>query len=125
MYSKIYLAVVGLLYLVLAIWCSAAPATTSQKVGFELQPGSGQSEYLVIYGGLELGLCLLFLLPLYDKSYLGSSLLACIIIHACLVAFRTISLFVYSDLKPFTYNLAIAEWIILLLALACFLFDKK
>ena len=116
MIAKIFLAVVGLMYLGLAVWCSVAPAMTSGKVGFELKSGSGQSEFLVIYGGLELGLSLIFFLPLVRADYLSSSLLACILIHACLVAFRTISFFLYSDISSMTYKLAIGEWTILILA---------
>ena len=44
--AKIFLAVVGLVYLALALWCSIDPKTTSEKVGFQLQPGSGQSEFV-------------------------------------------------------------------------------
>ena len=119
MMARIFLAVVGLLYLGLAVWCSLAPATTSEKVGFELKPGSGQSEFLVIYGGLELGLALLFLLPLVRPEFLTGSLVACVLIHACLVLFRTISLFLYRDLEPITWKLAIGEWVILALAALC------
>ena len=57
--AKIFLAVVGLVYLALALWCSIDPATTSEKIGFQLQPGSGQSEFVTIYGGLELALSLI------------------------------------------------------------------
>ena len=116
MIAKIFLAVVGLMYLGLAVWCSVAPAMTSGKVGFELKSGSGQSEFLVIYGGLELGLSLIFFLPLVRADYLSSSLLACVLIHACLVAFRMISFFLYSDISSMTYKLAIGEWAILILA---------
>lgn len=119
MIAKIFLAVVGAMYLGLAVWCSVAPAVTSDKVGFDLKPGSGQSEFLVIYGGLELGLALVFLLPLVRADYLASSLMACVLIHACLVAFRTLSFWLYSDISSMTYKLAVGEWVILILALAC------
>ena len=125
MIAKIFLAVVGLMYLGLAVWCSVAPAMTSEKVGFDLKPGSGQSEFLVIYGGLELGLALIFLLPLVRSDYLASSLLACVLIHACLVAFRSISFFLYSDMSAMTYRLAIGEWVILILAVACMVFTNN
>ncbi|HEY4261629.1 MAG TPA: hypothetical protein VGM98_15775 [Schlesneria sp.] len=44
--SRVFLAVVGVVYLYLAVWCSLKPAQTSQLVGFDLKPGSGQSEFL-------------------------------------------------------------------------------
>ena len=125
MIAKIFLTLVGAMYLGLAVWCSVSPAVTSDKVGFDLKPGSGQSEFLVIYGGLELGLALIFLLPLIRADCLTSSLLACVLIHACLVAFRTVSLFLYSDIGSMTYNLAVGEWVILILALVCVFYARN
>lgn len=42
---RIFLAIVGLAYILLAAWCSLMPDKTSKAVGFTLQPGSGQSEF--------------------------------------------------------------------------------
>ena len=109
----------------LAVWCSVSPAVTSEKVGFDLKPGSGQSEFLVIYGGLELGLALIFLLPLVRADYLTSSLLACVLVHVCLVAFRTISLFLYNDISSMTYKLAVGEWVIMILAVVCMFYSSN
>jgi hypothetical protein len=121
MIAKIFLALVGVLYAGLAVWCSVAPGVTSEKVGFALKPGSGQSEFLVIYGGLELALAMIFFLPLFRNDFLGSSLLACVIVHASLVAFRTIGFFLFRDIQPLTYRLAAGEWVILILAVLCWL----
>ena len=123
--TKLFLALVGFLYLGLAVWCSVSPVHTSGKVGFELKPGSGQSEFLVIYGGLELAMSLMFLLPLIRSEYLASSLLACLLIHVCLVAFRTVSLVLYRDISSTTYNLAIGEWAILIVGMFVWYFQKK
>ena len=125
MIARIYLTVIGILYLYLSVWCSVDPATTSQKVGFERIGGSGKSEFLVIYGGLELAMALMFLLPWINKAYLESSLLFCVVIHVCLVLFRTASYFLYSDISGLTHKLAIGEWVILLSALAVWFFARK
>lgn len=125
MITKTFLALVGVMYLGLAVWCSVSPVATSQKLGFELKPGSGQSEFLVIYGGLELGMSLIFFLPLLRQDCLIGSLLACILIHACLVAFRSYSLFVYSDISAMTYQLAIGEWVLLLLSIVCLFLSRN
>ncbi len=119
MLPKIFLAITGTLYLLLAIWCSISPKVTSEKVGFELMRGSGQSEFLVVYGGLEFGLALLFLLPILRAEYLQSSMLACVLIHGSLVAFRTCSFFLFSEISPMTYSLAVGEWLIFLSGLGC------
>jgi hypothetical protein len=114
--SRIFLTILGVVYLSLAAWCSLMPERTSRLVGFELIPGSGQSEFLVIYGGLELALALIFLLPLIQPRQLEFSLLSCLIIHACLVLFRTVSFFFYSGIEPMTRQLAFYEWLIFLTA---------
>lgn len=117
MTERLFLAVVGVAYIVLAVWCSLRPGQTSQSVGLTLTPGSGQSEYLVVYGGLELGLGIVFLLPLYKPEQAQFVLAVCLIIHACLVLFRTISFFLYSGIGSTTYVLAVVEWVIFLFAL--------
>lgn len=116
--SRIFLTVIGVTYLYLAAWCSLMPVQTSQLVGFDLKPGSGQSEFLVIYGGLELALAIVFLLPLIRPKRLENSLLVCLIVHACLVLFRTVSFFLYSAISPMTQKLAFFEWLIFLVAAA-------
>ncbi len=114
--AKLFLAIVGLAYLLLAAWCAVLPGTTSQAIGFNLKPGSGQSEYFVIYGGLQLAIAMLFLWPLYKSDSVAFSLLACVIIHGCIVVFRAISFFLYSGIGTPTYALAVIEWVIFLLA---------
>ena len=112
--SKALLAVVGIIYIGLGIWCAVAPAKTSKIVGFSLAPGTGQSEFLTVYGGLEVALGLLFLMPLFKSDAIAFSLSACLLIHACLVLFRTISFFVYTGFSSTTYTIATVEWIIFL-----------
>ncbi len=119
--AKVFLAIVGIAYLILSIWCVVLPEKTSQSVGFTLTPGSGQSEYLVVYGGLQLGLAILFLLPLLASTDVRSALLACLMIHGSIVLFRAISFVRFSDIGSTTYMLAIVEWIIFLASLVLWL----
>lgn len=115
--TRVILAIIGFAYLALAVWCAVLPERTSQSVGFKLTPGSGQSEYLVVYGGLQLGLGLIFLWPLLRSSDPKEALFACLLIHGCLVAFRVLSFLRYSGIQSTTYILAVVEWIILLTSL--------
>ena len=55
-----------------------------------------------------------FLMPWLQRDFTLASLWACILIHACLVVFRTASFFMYDDISSMTYKLAVGEWIILL-----------
>lgn len=113
---RVFLTLTGLLYIGLGIWCAVDPAATSRKVGLQRQPGSGESEFLTVYGGLELGLGLMFLLPLVMPAWERGALAACVLIHAAVVAFRTAGFFLFTGIGPFTVRLAVAEWIILLVA---------
>ncbi|MGZ0172316.1 MAG: DUF4345 family protein [Planctomycetales bacterium] len=112
--ARAFLAVVGAAYIFLAIWCAAQPDATAKSVGFDLIPGSGQSEYFVVYGGLELALGIAFLWPLRRKEDTVGALRLCCLIHSCLVVFRTVSLIKFSDIGQTTYVLAAVEWLILL-----------
>ena len=123
--TRIFLTVVGLIYLLLSIWCSVDPASTSRSVGFTLQPGSGQSEFLVIYGGLELALGIIFLWPLWQPGVTRYSLIVCVIVHGCLVLFRSIGFFVFSGIGSTTYSLAAGEWLIFLISLGFYLSQSE
>lgn len=102
------------MYVLLGVYCSILPSRASKAVGLEITPGSGQSEFLTVYGGLEVGLGLIFLWPLFRPAELEFALRACLIVHACLVLFRTIGFVVYTNFDPTTYKLAAGEWVILL-----------
>lgn len=115
--AKIFLAIVGIAYLLLAGWCMAQPSKTANSVGFELRPGSGQSEYFTVYGGLQLGLGLVFLLPLLRPEMLDFSLTACLLVHASLIMVRAISLFLYSGISSLTWGFAGLELVLCLVAL--------
>ncbi|MHC4876170.1 MAG: hypothetical protein ACYTGL_06695 [Planctomycetota bacterium] len=120
-----FLALVGTAYLILAIWCAALPETTSQAVGFTLQPGSGQSEYYVVYGGLQLALGITFLWPLRRREDTDFALRLCCLIHSCLVAFRAASLVRFSGIGTTTYALAATEWAILIGAVIVWLRRRR
>lgn len=111
-----FLALVGVLYAFLAIWCSVSPAVTSRTVGFELPGDSGRSEFLTVYGGLEMGLALVFLAGAWLPQYARASLAACLLIHGCLAAFRTAGFMLYPAVSASTVKLAAGEWVLLLAA---------
>lgn len=112
--TRTFLAIVGIAYLALAAWCALKPGQTSNSVGLTLQPGSGQSEYLVVYGGLQLGLGLIFLWPLLRQDTEYFVLVMCVVIHACLILMRTLSIALYPGIQTTTYALAVIEWSIFL-----------
>ena len=112
--TQYFLAAVGAAYLGLAAWCALAPTQTSKAVGFDLVPGAGQSEFLTVYGGLELALGVIFILPLFRPQDAGYALSVCLILHGCLVTFRAASFALFGGIGATTYSLAVSEWIIFL-----------
>jgi hypothetical protein len=112
--TRLFLAIVGVVYIFLAGWCSLMPDKTSNVVGFTLQPGSGQSEFLTVYGGLELALGLAFLWPLIRPAEVAHSLMLCLLVHGSLVAFRTTGFVFYSGIPTATYWFAATEWFLFL-----------
>jgi hypothetical protein len=123
--ARIYLLVVALLYLVLAVWCSRAAATVSEKVGLGLRPGVGQSEFLTVYGGLELGLALAFAIPAFRPDATSVVLLACLLIHGSLVVFRSASFLLYTGFTSTTYSLAFGEWLLFLSSLVVYYWSHR
>jgi hypothetical protein len=116
MRARIFLAAGGGLYAYLAWWCSVSPGETSQLVGFQLVGGSGRSEFLTVYGGLEAGMAAIFLMPLLRPALQYSALLNCTLIHLGLVAFRTAGFVLFTDIQTMTMKLAAGEWVILILS---------
>ena len=115
--AKVFLVIIGTAYLILAIWCSIDPGKTSQAVGFQLEEGSGESEYLVVYGGLQFALGVVFLFPLFQPELLKQTLKICIITHGSLVMFRTAGFILYSEIQTTTWVLALTEWLTFICAI--------
>lgn len=117
MIPRIYLTAAALMYVGLAIYCSVAPQKASDTVHLERIGAGGKSEFLVIYGGLELAMAAIFLLPYTKLLSDRQALWILILIHAILVAFRTASILIYGMPPASTQKLAIGEWVVLLSAL--------
>ena len=57
---SIYLYVNAMPYLLSAICCTLAPSSSASNLGYVALSNGGRSQYLVIYGGLQLGLAIIF-----------------------------------------------------------------
>ena len=72
---SIYLYVNAMPYLLSALCCTLAPASTASTASTASNLGSvalfngGRSQYLVIYGGLQLGLAIIFLMLAGNAVY--------------------------------------------------------
>lgn len=114
MIAKLYLTAGGLLYLGLAIYCMVVPQKASETVHLERIGAGGASEFLVIYGGLELALAAIFLLPWTGLLNDRQTLYVFLIVHALLVVMRTISFIAFGPLPSSTAKLALGEWVMLI-----------
>lgn len=88
---KSYLYFNAVLYVLFAAWCTVAPGSTSNSIGFLNQSIGGQSEYLVVYGGLQLGLAIAFWLLARDAAYWKIGMLLSIALYAPIVVYRLIT----------------------------------
>ncbi|QDV73941.1 hypothetical protein [Botrimarina mediterranea] len=114
--ARVFLYVLAILYIGLGIWCAVAPSTTSKKVGFERIGEAGRSEFMTVYGGLEVGMGIMFAIFAIRPESVVYGLVACVAVHGGIVAFRTASFFLYDAMHGMVVQLAIGEWIILLVS---------
>ena len=55
-----YLYINALLYFVFGLLCTVWATDTSKNLGYSVLSRSGESEYLVVYGGMQVGLAVIF-----------------------------------------------------------------
>ncbi|QDU31005.1 hypothetical protein ETAA8_61580 [Anatilimnocola aggregata] len=111
-----FLALVGVAYIILGVWCTVSPQQTANSIGYSFRNGSGMSEYITVYGGLELGMGLFFLWPLLRHEQSLAVLMACLLVHGCIVLFRVPTLLTVSGVERMTYYLFTTEFTILLIS---------
>ncbi|MCG6154355.1 hypothetical protein [Rubinisphaera margarita] len=121
---KGFLVLVGLLYAGLSLYCAFQPVKASQTVHLGLNGPGGRSEFLTVYGGLEMGMALFFLMPVIVPSFSRPALWACLLIHGCLVLFRAISLMLYQGAFAEVRSVTIGEWVVFGASLALVLMTR-
>ncbi|MET0292047.1 MAG: DUF4345 domain-containing protein [Steroidobacteraceae bacterium] len=86
---SIYLWLNAALYLLFAVWCTASPWKTSANLGYETLTAGGRSEYLVIYGGLQLGFAAFFAITARgDLALQKLGVLFALCLYVPIVAYR-------------------------------------
>ncbi|MBL9088372.1 MAG: DUF4345 domain-containing protein [Planctomycetia bacterium] len=84
-----YLAFNAVLYAVLGLWCALAPGTTSTFVGLAPVGAAGASEWLAVYGGMQLGFAAWFGLAAARPAHRASGLAFAALVYGGIVALRT------------------------------------
>ena len=106
---KAFLMFNGVLYVALALWCTILPTQTSSAIGFGLPNNSARSEYIVVYGGLELAMGAFFLLCALKPGMTEAGLWFALLTYGCLMVYRWSTIFTLSDLSSFIYTMVAVE----------------
>ena len=112
---RFYLYFNAALYFLFALWCTIAPLDTSQQLGYSTLTPAGLSEYLVVYGGIELGLGVFFLYCARRETRTG--ILFSLALYAPIVLFRWISIARLWPVSMATVTIGALETLLLLAAL--------
>ena len=73
--TAIYLWFNAALYALFALWCTLRHEATARAVGFVLPEPSGHSEYLVVFGGLQVGLAMFYAYIAMQAGLIGGLLI--------------------------------------------------
>ena len=84
----ITLCAIGVIYALLGIWCTIQARTAAAAVGFELRHDGGLSEFVTVYGGLEVGMGAAMILTSLDPDLRAGGLVFALVVSAALPLFR-------------------------------------
>lgn len=116
--TAIYLYANAALYAAFALWITISPWKTSVSIGYEALSASGRSEYLVVYGGLQLGLAAFFALLAVDSEAHRMGLLFSICLYVPIVLYRLITVGRFWPVASTTLIVGALEIILLVAAIA-------
>lgn len=117
---KIYLYFNAVLYVLFAAWCTFSPTSTSNNIGFLSLSSGGRSEYLVVYGGLQLGLAIAFWLLARDHAFWKIGMLLSIALYAPIVLYRIVTVARFWPVPSLTLGTGALEIALLIGAVAIY-----
>jgi hypothetical protein len=109
-----YLYLNAALYLSFALWMTLNPWKTATGVGYEVLSSSGRSEYLVIYGGLQLGLAIFFAATAASAEWQRLGIIFALCLYAPVVLYRIITVMKFGPVKSTTLAVGGMELLLLL-----------
>ncbi|MBC7366152.1 MAG: DUF4345 domain-containing protein [Undibacterium sp.] len=118
---KFYLWLNAVLYVIFVLWCTLKHAQTARATGFIALNNSGHSEYLVIYGGLQLGLAMFYAYLASTPALHGVGVVFSLCIYAPIVIYRLSTLVFFSPVAALTLGTAALEVVLLVAASILFL----
>lgn len=114
---SVYLYLNAALYALFAVWCSVKAQGTANSLGYALPRPEGLSEYLTVYGGLQLGLALFFFWTAYAGQERAGVMFS-LFLYGGIVVFRGASLLVLRPAGGMIYAIAGLEFLLLAGAVA-------
>ena len=120
-----YLWINAALYLVFAVMCVSNVTGTASALGYKTLSASGHSEYVTVYGGLQVGLAIFFAVAAYQPEWHRVGLLMALCLYAAIVIFRLASLVVNWPVQRMTLGVAALEVSLLLIAAGLWLAARR
>jgi len=115
--AQIYLFVNAALYVIFALWCTFMPEKTASTLGLSFRSGSGKSEYITVYGGLEFGVAMFFLVAALRPELRTAGVLFAVLFYGGLIVWRLGTFIFVSGIGRVTYGFAAGELVLGILAL--------
>lgn len=94
MKQSTFLIINGVGYMILGLLCAIAPGWTAELVGFALTGTKGLAEYVAVYGGLEFGIGIFFLICCSAGLQRAGTIFA-LCLYGGLVGFRSSAMLFY------------------------------
>jgi hypothetical protein len=114
--TALYLYLNAALYLIFGIWMTMSPWKTAASVGYGALSSSGKSEFLVIYGGLQLGLAVFYALTAASQGAHRVGIIFSLCLYAPIVTYRAITVVKFWPVKSTTLIVGGLEVVLLLSA---------
>jgi hypothetical protein len=109
---KAYLLFNAVAYVGFSLWCTIMPEKTASALGLTFRSGSGKSEYITVYGGLEMGVAMFFLAAALMPKYQEAGLLFAVLFYGGLVAFRVFTFATVAGIERITYGFGASELVL-------------
>lgn len=116
--AAIYLYLNAALYALFALWCTASAERTAHGIGYSALTPGGRSEYLVVYGGLQAGLAIVFFVLARDPARQRLGMWIALALYGPIVAYRLITLVRFWPVGATTVGTAVLEFALLAAAIA-------
>ncbi len=108
-----YLYLNAVLYAGFAAWCTISPGSTARSIGYLQLNAGGESEYRVIYGGLQVGLAMVFAYLAWRPEIRSLGLLFALALYIPIVAYRAITIASFWPVPGLTLAVGAMETVLL------------